>query len=218
MVREGLAPRLTTHSRVSIIHSLWKNLGKQEQPPVRREGGPHPLVPPYPAAVRVCVWARRYPPETPASRIPVEVPQLPPKRWMARHLRLVWSERIHREAFEKGALPSWRPYQADQWWLADDAVVASDRGGTRSNFDVYTFGRQVATRHSLLEAKAFLEDVYGPLTWSQVRLPKVEVPHPLGRTEEFTDPTTIYTATLPAFGPTAKSHLRMKGTPGGCRT
>lgn len=83
----------------------------------------------------------------------------------------------------------------DHWWLFGDAVVGSDgRGsGGRQDWEVYEHGKLVAIRHSLTEAKAIIEDRYGPQAWQQLDLPKVKVEHPyFGPTTEFTAPTRVW--------------------------
>lgn len=99
------------------------------------------------------------------------------------------------------AMPSWRA-QGPAFWEDYDAVIATDANGRGRNFEVWTHGKNWATRHSLDAAKQSVEEVYGPLTWRRVRMPP-EVYHHyyFGPTTEFTDPTTIYVVDhLPILG------------------
>lgn len=84
---------------------------------------------------------------------------------------------------------------SDHWWLFGDAVIGSDgRGsGGRQDWECYERGKLMAIRHSLLDAKAFFEDRFGPQSWQQVDLAKVKYDHPyFGPTTEFTAPTRVW--------------------------
>jgi len=97
---------------------------------------------------------------------------------------------------------SWRGLvPAGAYWSDYDAVVVPNRGA-RASYEVYTYGEQVAARPRLDEAKAAVEDVYGPLSWRLVQLPKEEAVHYyFGPTTEFTDPTSIWVVDhLPRLG------------------
>jgi hypothetical protein len=90
---------------------------------------------------------------------------------------------------------SWRPYSSDDFWNDYDAVISvtqQGQGRRGNSYEVYTFGQLIATRTNLYEAKAAVEDVYGPLLWQRVKLPPVTVDHAYGPTEEFSEPTVIY--------------------------
>lgn len=93
----------------------------------------------------------------------------------------------------KISMPSWRGYTQEDWWNDYDAVIASDSGSRMSNFEVWTFGEQIARHFYLDDAKSEVEDIYGKLDWEKIVLPRVKVKHPtLGETEEFTEAKTIY--------------------------
>lgn len=89
----------------------------------------------------------------------------------------------------------------EDFFRGHDAVIAQDSGvGRRGNtYEVWTYGQPIATRHSLADAKAAVEEVYGPLEWETKTLRPHEVEHKyFGPTTEFTDPTTIHVVhTLP---------------------
>lgn len=73
-------------------------------------------------------------------------------------------------------------------------AIGSDGPGSggRQSWDVFVFGKLIATRHSLSEARSVVEDLYGEVPWYRVVLPFVEVEHPtLGPTTEFTAPRSI---------------------------
>jgi hypothetical protein len=88
---------------------------------------------------------------------------------------------------------SWRALTAYPYWDQYDAVIATDATGHGRNFEVYTLGQQIATRHSLAEAKGAVEEVYGPLTWRRIPMPPEIYNHYyFGPTTEMTDPKVIY--------------------------
>lgn len=94
--------------------------------------------------------------------------------------------------------PSWRAFADDPFWMTDGAVIITNAGARGRSYEVYDRGQQIASRHSLAEAKASIEGRYGPLQWEQRRAEPIEVLHyHFGPTEEFTEPTTYYTAELP---------------------
>ncbi len=91
---------------------------------------------------------------------------------------------------------SWRGLSETTFWNDHDAVIATTeqgRGGRGNSYEVWTFGALIATRPSLSEAEAVVEDVYGPQQWETVKLDSIEVIHRyFGPTTEFTDPTTLH--------------------------
>lgn len=102
----------------------------------------------------------------------------------------------------KTAMPtSWRPFEAEPTGTYD-AVIATEFNGRKRVYEVYTYGVAFGDYHSLVEAKAALEAIYGPLAWQRRSLVPVEVNTVAwGPTEEFTAPRTVYTATLPRLAP-----------------
>lgn len=104
---------------------------------------------------------------------------------------------------ERIAGSSWRPFSASDWWNEYDVVVSSD-GGPRPSYDTYVKGMQVASRPSLAEAQKAAESRVGrSLDWKQVELEPVSAAPGSytefiwGESEEFSAPTTIWTARLP---------------------
>ncbi len=77
-----------------------------------------------------------------------------------------------------------------------DAVVATTeqgRGGRGNAFETWTFGTLIATRPTLEEAEAVVEDVYGPQPWETVKLDPITVTHRFyGPSDEWTDPVTLH--------------------------
>ena len=101
------------------------------------------------------------------------------------------------QAWHRLAAP-WRPIVApenEDFFRRYDAVIAQDEGvGRRGNtYEVWTYGSPIATRHNLADAKAAVEEVYGPLQWERVTLDPLEVTHYyFGPSTEWSDPLTIY--------------------------
>lgn len=119
---------------------------------------------------------------------------------MSAHLREAWG------ALTTEAMPSWRA-QGTDYWNDFDCVISTDANGRGRNFEVYTYGKQWATRHSIADAKASVEEVYGPLTWRRVQLPTMSYDHyyfgEIG--EEMTDPHSILVTDLPKLGKLASA-------------
>lgn len=108
--------------------------------------------------------------------------------------------RLRREA-------DWRAFMAgDAPWTVYDAVIfggTAGPGGTRPSrqtYEVYLYGRLIALRPSLTEAKDAIEATTGPLEWQSAKTEPVEVNHYFfGPTTEFTAPNTYwYVAEVPA--------------------
>jgi hypothetical protein len=101
-----------------------------------------------------------------------------------------------RAAWRKTALPSWRPYQNDRlFWTEHDAVIATDKAGSRRTFEVWVDGKPFTRAPSLQEAKDRVEAKLGPLDWTAERLdPETIVHYYWGATSEFSDPLQIYWA------------------------
>lgn len=101
-----------------------------------------------------------------------------------------------REQWRRTALPSWRPFQNDRtFWVEHDAVIATDKAGSRRTFEVWVDGKPFTRAPSLAEAKARVEARLGPLRWTTERLePEVIDHYYWGPTPEFSDPLTIYWA------------------------
>ena len=118
------------------------------------------------------------------------------------HLKLVWSERIHRERFEAGevqpAAQSWRPTSTQHWWLLADLVVGSEGPGAggRQSWECYEHGRLIAIKHSLLEAKAALATRNGGVRWQRVDLPAGKVQPPFASKAKLAAPTRVWVADL----------------------
>jgi hypothetical protein len=91
---------------------------------------------------------------------------------------------------------SWRGLSDGAFWNDYDACIATTtqgRGGRGNSFECWTFGQLISVGGSLQEAKDVVEQVYGPLHWEVVNLPKVPVVHNYyGPTTEFTDPLTLH--------------------------
>lgn len=122
---------------------------------------------------------------------------------------------IHRLALVT-AMPSWRALSNEQaWWHDYDAIIATDVSGSKRVFDVYTHGEQVAIRHTLAEAKQYVEDVYGPLTWRRERMPRdVAIHYYFGPTTEFTDPISVLVVDrLPKLGKIASTMRILPASP-----
>lgn len=96
----------------------------------------------------------------------------------------------------KTALPSWRPYQNDRtFWDEHDAVIATDKAGSRRTFEIWVDGRPFGRGQTLREAKDRVEAKLGPLTWRTERPPREEIVHYyFGPTTEFAEPLTLYWA------------------------
>jgi hypothetical protein len=89
--------------------------------------------------------------------------------------------------------PSWRSIGTQPIWTWHEAVILTSVAGRSRSFEVYVGGMQVATRPSLVEAKAHVDNEYGPQQWKRESLPLVEVlTTAWGLTDEFTDPLTYY--------------------------
>ena len=99
-------------------------------------------------------------------------------------------------------LSNWRAFSDTDWWNDYDAAIGSEESRRGNSYETYTYGQLVATRQSLDEAKAAVEDVYGPLDWKRVELPLVTVEHIyFGETDAFSDPRVIYVVEkLPTLG------------------
>ncbi len=64
------------------------------------------------------------------------------------------------------AMPSWRDRGA---MPTEEVVIAPDLGrNARNSYQVYLFGQPHARRSTLAEAKATIEDTFGPLQWTKV--------------------------------------------------
>ena len=104
----------------------------------------------------------------------------------------------------KTAMPtSWRAY--DDANVANDyeCVILPQSSSRRRYYEVLTYGTHFGNYERLADAKAGIEEIYGPVNWTRVRLPKVIVTHYwYGPTDEFTDPTLVYAADLPPLGVT----------------
>lgn len=99
---------------------------------------------------------------------------------------------------------SWRALSPGMPWLDYKAVILSDGGPSgRKGYEVYLDGALIATRGSLREAKAVIEDKLGSVEWGVKRLEAEEAVHYyFGPTREFGSPTTIWTVasgTSPAY-------------------
>lgn len=94
------------------------------------------------------------------------------------------------------AMPSWRPFEADDWTRAADYVIASDTGSRQSGYEIYVDGWVQARLFSLEEAQQWAaNDAAQDLSWLRIRMPKVTVNHPtLGPTTRFTEPKQIWVA------------------------
>lgn len=122
-------------------------------------------------------------------------------RAVSQHLRQQW---------RKTAMPtSWRPVVDSDHAHDYEAVILSQQSNRQRTFEVYTYGVMLGNRPTLDQAKALVEEIYGPLPWRKVSVDPIEVSHYyFGPTSEFTDPTTLYVvdrlprlATTAAYGP-----------------
>lgn len=111
-----------------------------------------------------------------------------------------------REAWRKLAdATNWRAFADSPIWREHDAVIMTQFRGRQRYYEVYTYGEDFGHYPRLDDAKAALERIYGPLQWQQITMPKVEVIHYyFGPTTEFTDPLTVYVASLPRLGKMAR--------------
>jgi GNAT superfamily N-acetyltransferase len=99
------------------------------------------------------------------------------------------------ESLQKAA-STWRGFsEGDPFWVQHDAVIATQRRGRDRYYEVWVEGKNFVNRPTLEQAKEAVEQRLGPLDWKQISMPKVNVIHYyFGRTDEFTDPLTIYVA------------------------
>lgn len=103
----------------------------------------------------------------------------------------------------KTAMPptSWRPVVETNHVAQSDCVILTQYVGRRRFFEVYTYGVAFGNYPTLDGAKAAIEEIYGGVFWERVNIPKVEVVHYFfGPTDEFSDPTVMYVASLPRLG------------------
>ena len=110
-----------------------------------------------------------------------------------------------RRRLQRTAMPqSWRPVTEHKVEQFGDVVITTEVVNPSKSsryYNIYTYGQLFGTAHSLADAKYQVEVIYGPLRWHRQPNPPVEVIHYyFGRTTEFTEPTTIYTADLPMLG------------------
>lgn len=88
-------------------------------------------------------------------------------------------------------------------WREHDAVIIPEggRAGFRS-YTLYTYGEPLASHPTLGQAKANLEEIYGPLQWKRHRPEKLTVVHKhFGPTQEFSDPSEFhFVHRLPRLG------------------
>jgi len=91
---------------------------------------------------------------------------------------------------------SWRGLtqpEDEDFFRKYDAVIATTVMGKRRSYEIWTYGQIIGGRSSLADAKALVDEVYGPQPWRKVQLDPVTVEHYyFGLTEEFQDPLTIY--------------------------
>jgi mRNA-degrading endonuclease RelE of RelBE toxin-antitoxin system len=113
--------------------------------------------------------------------------------------RIIGAFEVYRKGETSRFATSWRGMTDTAYWETYDVCIASMGGAAgRKQFEIYAHGRQVASRLTLAEAKAYIESRYGPTVWEIKRLPLVPVEHYYwGETTEFTSPTTIWVAELP---------------------
>lgn len=122
-----------------------------------------------------------------------------------------------RRRLRRTAMPqSWRPVTEHKVEQFGDVVITTEvvnpSKGSRY-YNIYTYGQLFGTAHSLADAKYQVEVIYGPLNWHRQPNPPVEVIHYyFGRTTEFTEPTTIYTADLPMLGYAASRRVAYQMT------
>jgi hypothetical protein len=106
-------------------------------------------------------------------------------------------------------MPSWR----DRGVHPDaDCVIKPDTGRHNSAYNTYqvlTYGQQVSTQPTLAAAKAYVEDVYGPLAWTMVDGDQDLHHDPTwGATQEFNDSPNYWVVDrLPRFA-SATSAMR----------
>jgi hypothetical protein len=109
--------------------------------------------------------------------------------------------RVPKEAALTKQAPSWRPYQNDEpFWTWHDAVIATDKAGSRRTFETWVDGFPFTRGHTLVEAKGYIETKlgFGPLVWHTQRMEPSEIDHYyFGPTTEFTEPLTLYWADRP---------------------
>jgi hypothetical protein len=117
---------------------------------------------------------------------------------MSDHLTQKWGSLV------RTSMPSWRPLTTtDQqfFWQVHDVVIATSKVGRGRSFEVWTYGEPFSKRTSLDEARASVEDVYGPLQWHREIMPReLAIHRTLGPTVEFSDPLTVWWADLPLLG------------------
>jgi hypothetical protein len=101
---------------------------------------------------------------------------------------------VYASSCRRTAVPtSWRPFAESNFVAEHECVIIPQMSNRRRTYEVLTFGVHWANFPRLEEAKAAVEEIYGPLPWQRLSLPKVEVVHYyFGPTEEFTDPTLLY--------------------------
>lgn len=113
--------------------------------------------------------------------------------------QVIREARQSRDRSVTGAGPSWRGLVPDEdpFWNGPGAFILTNAGRDRS-YEVYANGKLLATRHSLVDAKAEIEKRFGQVAWRQVRPEPVRAVHRyFGETDEFSEPRTYYTADLP---------------------
>lgn len=112
---------------------------------------------------------------------------------MSEIMRRSWAT-LHREA-------DWRAFTGGEApWLQHPAVIIGGSGHgrgqqapRRQSYEVYIEGRLVAQRHSLAEAKGYVEAQHGSVEWRQGRTEPVTVTHYyFGETDEFSSPSTYW--------------------------
>lgn len=95
----------------------------------------------------------------------------------------------------------WRALTNEMPWTEHQYVVIGQSaapGATRPRsqaYDVFANGQLVATRQSLREAKAVIDDKYGAQEWKSSKTDPIEVDHYyFGPTTEFSSPNTYWYA------------------------
>lgn len=112
----------------------------------------------------------------------------------------------------KTAMPSWR----DRGVLpAAECVIAPDLGRShRNSYMVYLYDQPHARRPTLAEAKAIVEEIYGPLTWEKVdgdRDPHWDQVH--GLTDIFNDASHLFVVRrLPRLGATSGGRANVQSS------
>lgn len=113
------------------------------------------------------------------------------------------------------AMPSWRDRGAHP---DADAFIAPDVMGRRRLFAVWLYDEMVARETSLAAAKAYVEAIYGSLTWKRVKGDQDKHWDPVhGDTVEFNDASVYYVVErLPRLAPSvaALSTTDYEGTTG----